>query len=382
MRFTIPRKELLRVAARCQGVADKKALMPALSKLLLTAEEPSTVKVAATDTYISVVSFADADVHEEGSVAVPAKDLFERIKAMPDGQITVEAGTTGKCSVKSDTTLRRYGLLCMESSAYPLLPEPDEYTLRLELEIDVLHRLICQSEFSISTDEARAPLNSALFEWDGTTVRMVSADRHRLTKVEAIVAGRDATAKMLIPGRAIAELRKLAEEAMGPKSEAASNAVVTIKQSSANAFFAFPNTRFSTRLTEATFPSYQNAILDGPNSVVHVENRLYLIDALRAVSLASSDKTGGVKLTFDSDLIRITSESPMNGDGHDEIAVEYDGPERIIGVNAGYLIDVLGVLEGDEVEMQLFGDLDPIVIKPVREAEGQSFLNILMPMRI
>ena len=86
---------------------------------------------------------------------------------------------------------------------------------RLELPVDQLALLIARTHFSISTDETRAHVNRALFEWAGDRVRMVTTDGHRLSKMEATVAGSSATATMLIPLKAIAELRRLAEEARG-----------------------------------------------------------------------------------------------------------------------------------------------------------------------
>ena len=107
--------------------------------------------------------------------------------------------------------------------------------------------------------------------------------------------------------------------------------------------------------------------------------RLPLADALRAVSLAASDRTGGVKLSVAPNTLRITSESPESGNGFDEMPVDYTGPELTIGFNAKYFLDVLGALDEDEVELGLGGELDPAVVRPVGE---RQFLAVVMPMRI
>src|SRR5206468_784942 len=79
MDVTVPKKELLRLVGRCQGVADKKSTMPALSNVLLSINGPSELRVAATDLYLAVSGTAmGVDVKKGGSVAVPAKDLYER----------------------------------------------------------------------------------------------------------------------------------------------------------------------------------------------------------------------------------------------------------------------------------------------------------------
>lgn len=381
MNITLPKKDLLRLVARCQGVVDKKSTMPVLMNVLIAADASNTVRVAATDMYLAVSSHAVADVDGEGSTAVPAKDLFDRIKAMPDGPVTIRMGSTGNTELKSEVMPRRYGLHGLDGHSFPALPEPSSDAPTLELEVDLLSRLINQTQFSISTDETRTSLNSALFEWEGDRIRMVTADRHRLTKVEATVPDRSATATMLIPLKAITELRKLADEAMSGDNKGESPTMVTIAQSGPNAFFTFGNVKFSVKLVDAKFPAYQNAILKASDRKVRV-SRLVLIDALRAVSLASSDRTGGLKLSIETGTMRITSESPESGDGFDEIPVEYVGESTTIGFNAKYLLDVLGVLDDEEVDMLLFGELDPVIIKPAIEPESRSFLSVVMPMRI
>jgi DNA polymerase-3 subunit beta len=100
------------------------------------------------------------------------------------------------------------------------------------------------------------------------------------------------------------------------------------------------------------------------------------------VSLAASDRTGGVKLEVTSGAMRITSESPETGDGFDEVPVDYAGAEVVIGFNAKYFLDVLGAIDDDEVILGIGGDLDPAVIKPATESDEQNYKAVVMPMRI
>ena len=380
MNITVPKKDLLRLVARCQGVVDKKSTMPVLANVLISVDTTQDVRVAATDLYLAISGQVAAEVEEGGSTAVPAKDLFERIKAMPDGPVSIVIGSSGSTEVKSGTSPRRYRLHGLPGDSFPPLPEPSADAPTLELGVGLLSRLISQSQFSISTDETRAHLNSALFEWDGDRVRMVTTDGHRLTKVEMEVPGRKATATMLIPYKAIGELRKLADESKTiDKIEETS--MVTIAQSGPNAFFGIGDTRFSVKLVDAQFPAYQQVIPQSSEQTVRAP-RAALVDALRAVSLAASDRTGGVKLTIEPGTMRITSESPESGDGFDEVPVDYDGKEMVIGFNAKYVLDVLNVLDSEEIELLLSGELDPAVIRPAHEPDDRSFIGVVMPMRI
>ncbi|MCU0690002.1 MAG: DNA polymerase III subunit beta [Polyangiaceae bacterium] len=380
MKITVPKKDLFRLVARCQGVVDKKSTMPVLANVLISADTPSTVRLAATDLYLAISGQVAAEVEQGGSTAVPARDLFDRIKAMPDGPISVSVSPSGATELQSGTSPRRYRLHGLSGDSFPPLPEPGRDAPSLELEVDVLSTLIARTQFSISTDDTRAHLNSALFEWEGDRLRMITTDGHRLTKMEAQVPGRKATATMLIPQKAIVELRKLAEE-MRAEFKGEGQPMMTIAQSGPNAFFTVGDTRFSVKLVDAQFPAYQQVIPQTSDRTIRAP-RLPLIDALRAVSLAASDRTGGVKLTLEQSTMRITSESPESGDGFDEIPVDYEGASMVIGFNAKYLLDVLGALDDEEVLLLLSGVLDPAIIKPANEDSTRDFVGVVMPMRI
>ncbi|WP_437334417.1 MULTISPECIES: DNA polymerase III subunit beta [unclassified Sorangium] len=376
MDLVIPKKDLLRLVARCQGVADKKSAMPALANVLLAADG-NAVRVAATDLYLGVTGQTHADIKTGGTVAVPARDLLERVKAMPDGPIQITTTEGAHTSLKAVGSPRRYTLPGLPGSEFPQLPAPSRDAPSLELPVEQLALLIARTHFSISTDETRAHVNSALFEWAGDRVRMVTTDGHRLSKMEATVSGSSATATMLIPLKAITELRRLAEEARAEKE----TPMVAITQSGPNAFFNIAGMQFSVKLVDAQFPPYQQVIPSVTERSVRAP-RVQFAEALRAIALAANDRTGGVKLSIAPGTLRITSESPDTGAGFDEVAVDYAGPEVTIGFNAKYFLDVLGSIDDEEVILGISGELDPAVLRPGSESNQQSYVAVIMPMRI
>jgi DNA polymerase-3 subunit beta len=376
MDLVIAKKDLLRLVARCQGVADKKSAMPVLANVLLAADG-NALRVSATDLYLAVSGQTAAEVVSAGSVAVPAKDLLERVKAMPDGPIQVTAREGAQTVIKAVGSPRRYTLHGMPGGEFPQLPKAAPDAPSLELPAELLSTLIARTHFSISTDETRAHVNSALFEWAGQRVRMVTTDGHRLSKMEATLEGTQATATMLIPLKAIHELRRLADEAKAEKE----TPTVQITQSGPNAFFSVAGMTFSVKLVDAQFPPYQQVIPQGSDKSVRAP-RAQLMDALKAVSLAASDRTGGVKLTITQRALRITSESPESGNGFDEVAIDYEGNDVTIGFNAKYFLDVLGSVDDDEVTLSVSGELDPAVIRPGGDPDHQGYVAVIMPMRI
>jgi DNA polymerase-3 subunit beta len=382
MELTLAKKDLLKLVSRMQGVAERKSTMPILSNVLLAVEGPSALRIAATDLYLSIAGRMTADVTKGGSVALSAKDLLERVKMMPDGPIHLATQDNASTTLKAQGSARKYTLRGMPGDDFPPLPAPADGAPTLALEVEVLSQLIAKTHYSISTDETRAHLNSALFEWDGDIVRMVTTDGHRLAKVEVKVKGRQASATMLIPLKAIQELRRLCDEAMAEvakdPTKDAPKPLIHITQSGSSAFFQTGGTTFSVKLVDAQFPPYSQVIPQSSDKIVKLP-RAAFADALRAVSIAASERTGGVKLGLTQGTMRITSESPESGDGSDEVPIDYSGPNLTIGFNAKYFLDILAALDGDEVSLSLSGELDPAVLRPVGELQ---FLAVVMPMRI
>jgi DNA polymerase-3 subunit beta len=382
MELTVTKKDLLRLVARMQGVAEKKSTMPVLSSVLLLAQagkekdSKGLVTLSATDLYLGLTGSIAAEVSKPGTVAVPAKDLVERVKMMPEGPIQISSPDGATTTLKAKGSARRYTLRGMPGTDFPPLPAPQAGAPSLSLEVNVLRELIEKTYFSISTDETRAHLNSAFFEWEGDTVRMVTTDGHRLSKLEVKVDGKQATATMLIPQKAIMELRGLCDEMA---QEGTDKPELKITQSGASAFFQAGTLTFSVKLVEAQFPPYAQVIPQNQEKIVRAP-RLELASALRAVSIAASERTGGVKVHVAKGVMRIMSESPDSGDGFDEIAVDYDGAPITIGFNAKYFLDVLGALHEEEVQLSLSGELDPAVLRPGKSEK--DFLAVVMPMRI
>ncbi len=381
MELTVAKKDLLKIVARMQGVAERKSTMPVLANVLLAVDGSNSLRLAATDLYLALMGRISADIKKPGSVAVSAKDLFERVKMMPDGPVVISSQDNATTTIKASGTARRYTLRGMPGDDFPPLPQPAEGAPTLALAVDVLSELIAKTHFSISTDETRAHLNSALFEWEGDVVRMVTTDGHRLSKIDVKVTGRQASATMLIPLKAIHELRRLCDEMLADAS-GDKKPELLITQSGSSAFFQGAGTTFSVKLVDAQFPPYAQVIPQSTEKQVRAP-RVSLSDALKAVSVAASERTGGVKLSLTKGSMRITSESPESGDGFDEVPVEYSGPDMSIGFNAKYFLDVLGAISTDEVSIGLSGELDPAVLRPAcASASSSDFLAVIMPMRI
>ncbi len=363
MNVTIPKKTLLNLLARVEPTADKKSAMPALANVLLDARD-GALHVATTDLYMSARGNEPADVTTPGSIAVPAKDILERVKQMPDGPVLLLA-TDATLTMKAVGTARRFSLQGISGTEFPKLPViPVDDPISVDAK--ALLSMFVTTFFSISTDETRPNVNSALLKIGAGQLVMVSTDGHRLSKA-TLVAEVGSAPTMLVPRKACENVKKLLSETTGNAE---------IRADNINVFFTLGNFTFSAKMVDATFPPYEQVIPAHSSQFARLP-RAALIEAVKAVKLASSDATGGIKLAFGLAKLIVSAESPNAGQGFDEVPCDGVRDEVTIGVNAAYMLDVLGAIEGEEVQLGITGDLDPILVKPI---DGE-YVGVVMPLR-
>ena len=377
MELSISKKSFLRGLARTHAVADRKSSMPILSNILLTAEGKDTLALAATDLYLGVAATAEAKVKKGGSVAVSARTLFDIVKNLPEGEIQWTVGENQAAEIRCGKV--RYKIPGMPGEDFPPLPNPGKADFA-EIDAEVLGELIQHTQYSMSTDDTRPHLAGALFEGDGKIVRMVTTDGHRLSKAETKMGDKAPMLNfsMLVPNKGVNELKRLIEDAKGDRKDD-SRLTVSVATTGGNAFFRREGISLSVKLADEQFPPYAKVIPQQQSRRV-VVNRGMLMEALKRISLVASDKSGGVRLHIEAGNMRITSENPDVGEGSEEMDVDFAGDPLTIGFNARYLLDVLGSLSADDVALELSGELDPGVVRPVTEAI--DFIGVIMPMRI
>lgn len=382
MELVISKKNLLRGLVRTHAVADRKSAMPILSNVLVQTSDTATLRFAGTDLYLGVLATVPCEVKRGGSVAVSARMLFDIAKNLPEGDVTFSVGPNHGAEIRAGKV--RYRIPGMPGDDFPPLPALPAGTDVAQLDADVLVDLIGKTAFSMSTDDTRPHLSGALFEGEGKTVRMVTTDGHRLSKAEHRLRDGAAMVRfgMLVPQKGVGELRRMLDEVRAEAKTAGKDegpAQIGVAVAGGNAFFVQGGLMLSVKLAEEQFPPYAKVIPQNQDKRV-VVSRNGLVDALRRMSLVSSDKSGGVRFQLAAGSLRIVSENPDLGEGSEELDVDYAGANLTIGFNAKYLLDALNSLADDQIALELAGELDPGVVRPA--SDPNAFVGVIMPMRI
>jgi DNA polymerase-3 subunit beta len=380
MKVTLSRQCFSAALARTSGIADRKSSMQILSNVLVSTEGDDRVRFAATDLSLSAEGLFPARVDKEGAVTLPARTLHDVVKNMPDGPITLNVDGD---AVEVTAGRTRFRLLSLPADDFPTIPDAAEVSF-FDVKEKQLARMIDRCAYSISSDETRPHINGALFQGDGKILRMVTTDGHRLSKVECRVQESGFyNFNMVIPQKGILEIRRLLGDTEDTVSIGSLDGSVFLKRkvevekATDDQPAVTADVCLSSKLIETEFPPYDQVIPKQQEKRLIVP-RGKLLDALKRVSIVSSDRTLGVKFVLSEGAVEIVTDNPSIGGSSDVVDVSYDGADMEIGFNARYFIDVLSVLNDEEVAVELSGDLDPAVVK---DTAGE-FVGVVMPMRI
>lgn len=370
MEFTIGRSELLAGLYLTQGIVERRTTIPILGNVLVQTAEGG-VMVAATDQEVAVRRRCVATTKKKGTLTTGARKLYEMVRELPETDVRIRSLENNWIEVSAGRS--RFRLVGLDPREFPAMPQfpTDAGTPTVRVESGTLEEMIEHTIFAVSTDETRANLNGVFFECsEAGRLRMVATDGHRLAMIVRSVDGAAIGKGFIVSRKAVLELRKVLESGDDPIDLAVEGGVLHAQRGPV---------QMSMRLVEGEFPDYHQVVPAKSERVVALGGN-DLLAALRRVSVVSSERTRGVKLQIDGTKLELSSINPDVGEAAEELEVEYESEPLTIGFNARYLLDALGVMDGEQrVELSLNDDVSPGIL---REAKDPDYCYIVMPMRL
>lgn len=371
MELVVRKTDLLRELQLFQGIVERKNTIPILANVLIEADG-QTVRMAATDLEVGLRSQCDASVAKSGSLTLPAKKLYEIVKALPETDVRIEEDRNG-VKVAADRFDSR--MQTMARDDFPTLPESGGDMDSLDR--NQLRQMIARTQFAITGEDTRYYLNGALFIIRPDSLSLVATDGHRLALVTTSREksrgrkGAEEETRVILPRKTLAELGRLLAEGEGE---------VSFGKGENHLFFNVAGRLLISRMIDGQFPAFERVVPKGNDKRVEFD-RDRLTSAVRRVALLSNERSRAVRFQVDSGKVEITSSSPEFGEAHELILVEYGGPAMQICFNAQYVLDFLNVVETDVVSLEFKDEMSQAVMKPVG-AEGYDYTYVIMPMRI
>lgn len=366
MKIVAQRDNLLTPLQQIAGVVERRQTLPILANVLIKANN-GKISLTATDLEVEMITSAVVECDEEINITLPARKLLEICKALPE-DASIELSIDGERAVlKSGRSRFTLGILAAQD--YPSI-EPSPVSNQFSISQKLLKQLIEKTQFAMAQQDVRYYLNGLLIEISNGQIRAVATDGHRLAMSESECSVETTTdMQVILPRKAVLELARMLSD---------SDEKIEIDISSNHIRFTMQETVFTSKLIDGKFPDYQRVIPANTDKLV-LANRDLLKQALQRTSILSNEKYRGIRFQFTPGALQLLAHNPEQEEAEDEMAIDYDGEELIIGFNVGYLIEVISVISSDEVRMSLSDSNSSCLIQN-KDTDNSRY--VIMPMRL
>jgi len=370
MKVSVLKGDLLNGIQSVQNIVSSKINLPILTNILIETHN-NQLRLVATDLDIGISCLIPVNILEEGGITLPAKRFADIIKELPDDQITISAKKND--TVEIDCLNCRFKIMGVSKEEFPKLPEfKDKEAIYIEQSL--LKDMLYLTSFAVSHEESRYILNGILFELKNSVLKLVATDGRRLAFIEKKLpkeTKKEVTA--IIPIKAVQEIIRNLKEDGGLSIVVSENQIL----------FEVNNVLIVSRIIEGEFPNY-GQVIPKPSDKRMVVDREQFLASIRRANLLSTPDSQAIKFEIfpsrggssTQGKIAISKTTPDIGEHREELSIQYQGKELIIGFNPHYLIDVLKNLKQSEIGLE-FTDADkPGVIRL------EDYVYLVLPMRI
>ena len=370
MEFTVRKFDLLQELTLIQGVVERKTTIPILGNVLFRAEGDE-LGITATDLEIGFKSACAAKTTVLGTLTLPAKRLYEIVRALPDKEIKFKRSEGNWVSLTCGAT--RFRIAGLPQEDFPVLPEPKSAAAKIPA--DVLAKIISRTVFAISTEDSKYTLSGALLLLKPGSITMVATDGHRLAHVEKSEPLEDIReeTKVLVPRKAMGELVRVISESPDVDQ-------IGFSRDDSHLFFDMGKRLLISRMLTGQFPNYEAVLPRGNDRVVTI-NREEIASAIKRVAILSDERSRTVKLALANGSLEITASHSDLGEAHETLEVDYDKEDLQVGFNYQYLLDFLVTADEPEVSFE-FKDSESAAQLRAHPPSDYNYRYVVMPMRI
>ncbi|WP_225765568.1 DNA polymerase III subunit beta [Stenotrophomonas sp. Marseille-Q4652] len=366
MRFTLQREAFLKPLAQVVNVVERRQTLPVLANFLVQVQD-GQLSLTGTDLEVEMVSRIAVEDAENGETTIPARKLFEIIRALPDGSRITVSQTADKVTVQAGRS--RFTLATLPANDFPSVDEV-EATERVAVPEAGLKELIERTAFAMAQQDVRYYLNGLLFDLRDKTLRCVATDGHRLALCETeLEAAAGAKRQIIVPRKGVTELQRLLEGGDREVELEIGRSHVRVKRD---------DVTFTSKLIDGRFPDYEAVIPIGADREVQVDREV-LRAALQRAAILSNEKYRGVRVEVTPGQLKISAHNPEQEEAQEEIEAQTQVSDLAIGFNVNYLLDALSALRDEHVVIQLRDSNSSAL---VREAAGAKSRHVVMPLRL
>ncbi len=366
MRFSLQREVLLKPLQQVVNVVERRHTLPVLANLLAVVKN-GQLSLTATDLEVEMVARTAVEDARDGETTIPARKLFEIVRALPDGSRITLTQADDKITVQAGRS--RFTLVALSANEFPAIDDI-ELVERVRVPEAALKELIERTAFAMAQQDVRYYLNGLLLDLRENSLRCVATDGHRLAMCEApLPTGAQSRKQIIVPRKGVLELQRLLE---GGDRE------VELEVGRNHLRLRREDVTFTSKLIDGRFPDYDAVIPIGADKEVRVD-RETLRAALQRAAILSNEKYRGVKMEVSPGQLLLVAHNPEQEEAQEEIGADTKVAGLAVGFNVTYLLDALSALREDTVLIAL-RDANSSAL--LREAGNDRCRHVVMPLRL
>jgi len=369
MVFEISSNELLKKLQVAGGAIGSNPVIPILEDFLFELSK-NDLTISATNLEVTIISSLIVSGSKNGRVAVPAKILMDTLKALPDHPIKFEM-EKDNYAIQIVSAYGKYKLSGDNPDDYPDTPT-EENVNEIELNSDAIVKAINNTLFAASGDELRLAMTGVLMHLDFNKVVFVATDAHKLVKYTVGGLSTELTESIIIPRKGLNVFKNAIATSSEDKSQIAFN--------NKNVFFKIGDTLVISRLIDAKYPDY-DAVIPVKNDKSISLGRADFQNSLKRLVIYSNKTTNQVIFNISDDSLTISAQDlDFSNEATEQLSCSYKGDPLTIGFNAKFLVEMLGVIDTDEVTLELSAPNKAGILLPSEVDDHEKLLMLLMPV--
>ncbi len=340
-----------------------KTTMSILECILIDASA-NEIKLTANDMELGIETKIEGDILQKGIIAIDAKVFSEIVRKLPDNDVTIESDSNYQISITCEKAHFHISGKSGEDFSYlPYIEKTDficlsQYTLK---------EVIRQTIFSIADNDNNKLMTGELFEVHDNEFKVVSLDGHRISIRKIELKDSYSDKKVVVPGKSLQEISKI----LSGETEDE----VHIFFTSNHIVFEFDTTTVVSRLIEGEYFKI-NQMLSSDYETKFVINKKELLSCIdRATLLVKEGDKKPIIFTITDGNMEIRINSQL-GSMKEEIDIEKEGKDIMIGFNPRFLIDALRVIDDENVTVYMVNPKAPCFIRD----EEQKFIYLILPV--
>ena len=363
MKLVCSKANLLNGVQTVSKAVPSKTTMSILECILVDATN-GEIKLTANDMELGIETTIEGQIVEKGIIALDAKMFLEIVRKLPDSDITIEADASFKVVITCEKA--KFTIIGKSGEDFSYLPavEKDDSIVMSQF---TLKEVVRQTIFSISDNDNNKLMTGELFDINGEEFKIVSLDGHRISIRKIQLKNSYSPKKVVVPGKTLNEVSKILP------GDADSD--VTISFTEKHIVFEFDKTVVVSRLIEGEYFKIDQMLSSDYETKVRVNKKEFLSCIDRATLLVKEGDKKPIIVNITDSGMELKINSAL-GSMNEEIDIQKQGKDLMIGFNPKFLIDALRVIDDEEVDLYMVNPKAPCFIKNAEE----SYIYLILPV--